>query len=130
MKHTRLLALVLALVLIVSLTACGGGNKKAIVGSWELTDGDGATYGMGVVFNKDGTMTYGLDLGGTGGDEWAEAMEGLKGLLEVKYKIKSDTVMEVEASALFGLAKEKADVEYSLNGDSLYFDGSTYTRVI
>ena len=37
--------------------------------------------------------------------------------------------MEVTMKALMGLAKEKVTVTYSLDGDTLVFDGATYTRV-
>lgn len=42
----KILAFALALVMILTLAACGSGNKKAIVGSWELTDGESATFGL------------------------------------------------------------------------------------
>ena len=50
-------------------------------------------------------------------------------LLSMEYEIKGDTEMEITMKALFGLAKEKATVAYELNGDTLVFDGATYTRV-
>ncbi len=124
----RLMALALSLVLILVVTACGG-NKKAIVGTWELTDGESTTYGVALQFNKDGTLSYGLGGSGTETAEFVDAMKELEGLLEVKYKVINDTTMEVTASALFGLTKETAEMEYSLDGDTLVFDGATYARV-
>ena len=32
-------------------------------------------------------------------------------------------------SAFMGMAKESNDVEYTLDGDTLVFDGATYTRI-
>lgn len=135
MKHTKkILVLVLALLLLVSLCACGG-NKKAIVGMWQIVDVETATeYGMGIEFTKDGKMRYGLtedmleDLG-SDTDAWEEAMEGLEYLMSIEYKVKSNTEMEITVSALFGLAKEKTTVPYELKGDTLTFDGATYKRV-
>ena len=49
--------------------------------------------------------------------------------MSIEYKIKSDTEMEVTVSALFGLQKESTTVTYSLDGDTLEFDGAVYTRV-
>ena len=49
--------------------------------------------------------------------------------MSIDYKIKSDTEMEVTVSAFMGLAKETTTVSYTLDGDSLTFDGATYTRV-
>ena len=49
--------------------------------------------------------------------------------MSIEYKIKSDTEMEVTVSALFGLSKESSTIAYSLDGDTLVFDGATYTRV-
>ena len=135
----KLFALLLALVMLLSLTACGGGsNKKNIVGMWQIVDTETQTeYGMGLEFTKDGKLRYGLTedvlLGLTDGeadsDDWADAMEGLELLMNIEYKIKSDTEMEVTVSALFGLSKESSTVAYSLDGDTLVFDGATYTRV-
>ena len=56
-------------------------------------------------------------------------MKGLEMLMKIKYKIKSDTEMEITVSAMLGLAKESTTVAYSLDGDTLVFDGATYTRV-
>ncbi len=48
MKTKTLLAL---LVLVLTLTACGGGPKNEIVGTWEDTDG------IQYVFEADGSMS-------------------------------------------------------------------------
>ena len=132
MKTKKILIILLAVLLVLSLGACGGGNKKAIVGSWKLTDGDGGEYGVALVFNKDGTMSYGFDIDWGEGDEAEEledAMEDLKGLLTIEYKVKSDTMMKITVKALMGLASESTEVEYQLDGDTLVFDGSTYQRL-
>ena len=50
-------------------------------------------------------------------------------LMKIEYEIKSDTEMVITVSAMFGLAKESDTVTYELNGDTLVFDGATYTRV-
>ena len=134
----KALAILLALMMVLALTACGGGNKNALVGTWKLVDEETeAEYGLGIEFKKDGTLVYGLteDMFSQMGsedmseDEWEEAMEGLSYLMNIEYKVKSDTEMEIKVSAMFGLASEKAMVPYSLNGDTLEFDGATYTRV-
>ena len=49
--------------------------------------------------------------------------------MSIKYEIKSDTEMEITMSALMGLKKEKVTVTYKLDGDTLEFDGATYSRV-
>ncbi|NLC79263.1 MAG: hypothetical protein GX683_06020 [Ruminococcaceae bacterium] len=132
----KALSVILILVLALSFAACGNPAQKAIVGAWELVDTETeATYGFGLEFKKDGTMSYGLteelvaSLGELSEEEAEEALEGMGYLMEITYKVKSDTVMEITVSALMGLAKEKTDVEYSLNGDTLVFDGATYQRV-
>ena len=126
----RLLAILLAAVLLLSLTACGG-NKKDIVGTWELVDKETQTeYGLGLEFTKDGKLHYGLtedDLTTLTGDE--DVDKALSYLMSIEYKIKSDTEMETTMKALFGLAKEKTVIPYSLDGDTLVFDGNTYARV-
>ena len=125
----KILAFALALVMILTLAACGSGNKKAIVGSWELTDGESATFGLGFTFEKDGTLTLGIP-GLEDSDEYADVMKGLGAIMSMKYKIKSDSVIEVTMSALMGLGgKETIEVSYSLNGDTLVFDGATYKRL-
>ena len=134
----KLLALTLVLALLLSLTACGSSNKKDIVGTWHIVDEDTATeYGIGIEFTKDGKLRYGLteemfrnladeDMSDS---EWDDAMEGLDMLMSIEYDVKSDTEMEITVSAMFGLAKEKTTIPYSLEGDTLTFDGATYTRV-
>ena len=128
----RLLALLLAAMMLLSLTACGGSeNEKNIIGTWELVDKETETeYGLGIEFTKDGEMRYGLTeevLTSLTGDEDVDA--ALDMLMTIKYEIKSDTEMEITVSAMFGLAKESTIVAYELNGDVLTFDGATYQKV-
>jgi len=134
----KLLATVLALAMLLTLVACGGGNKKNIIGMWQIVDTETATeYGVGIEFTKDGKLRYGLTEdsleGLTGGEatgeDWADAMEGLEALMSIEYEIKSDTEMEITMSAFLGLAKETATVTYKLDGDTLTFDGAAYSRV-
>ncbi len=139
MTMKKFLAFLLAAMMLLSLTACGGGsNKKNIVGMWQIVDTETQTeYGMGLEFTKEGKLRYGLTedvlLGLTDGeadsDDWADAMEGLELLMNIEYKIKSDTEMEVTISAFMGLGKESTIVPYELKGDTLIFDGGTYSRV-
>lgn len=135
MKHTKkLFVLLLVLLMLVSLCACGG-NKKDIVGVWQIVDVDSATeYGVGIEFTKDGKLRYGvtedmLESLGSDSDAWEEAMEGLDYLMSIEYKVKSNTELEITMKALFGLAKEKATVPYELKGDTLTFDGAVYKKV-
>ena len=128
----KLLAIVLAALMLLSLAACGSsGNKQAIIGTWKLVDEETQTeYGLGLQFTKDGKLRYGLtadDLTTLTGDEDVDM--ALSYLMSIEYKIKSDTEMEVTVSALFGLQKESTTVTYSLDGDTLEFDGAVYTRV-
>ena len=126
------LVLLLAALMLLSMAACGGSNnEKNIIGTWALVDKETETeYGLGIEFTKDGEMRYGLTedvLAGLTGDEDVDA--ALDMLMTIKYKIKSDTEMEVTVSAMFGLAKETTTVSYKLDGDSLSFDGADYQRV-
>ena len=128
----KLLAMILAALMLLSLAGCSGsGNKQAIVGTWKLVDEELETeYGVGIEFTKDGKLYYGLtaeDLTTLTGDE--DADKALSYLMSIEYDIKSDTEMEVTVSALFGLSKETTTVVYSLDGDTLEFDGATYARV-
>lgn len=129
------IAIALALLMVITLASCGGsGNKKAIIGTWQLTDTETETeYGLGIEFTKDGKLRYGLTedvlKGLTEGEDVEDALAGLDLLMSIEYKVKSDTEMEVTVKAMFGLAKETTTVVYSLQGDTLEFDGATYTRV-
>ena len=126
----KLLAIFLAAMMLLSLSACGGGNKKDIVGTWHIVDETTQTeYGLGIQFEKDGTLRYGLTEEMFGEDVSEDDLAALDILMKMEYKIKSDTEMEVTMKALMGLAKEKVTVTYSLDGDTLVFDGVTYTRV-
>ena len=128
----KLLAILLAAMMVFTLAACGKStNEKAIIGTWKLVDEETQTeYGLGLQFTKDGKLVYGLtegDLTTLTGDE--DVDKALSYLMSIKYKIKSDTEMEVTVSALLGLKKESSTVAYTLDGDTLEFDGATYTRV-
>lgn len=126
----KLLAIFLAAMMLLSLSACGGGNKKDIVGTWHIVDETTQTeYGLGIQFEKDGTLRYGLTEEMFGEEVSEEDLAALDFLMKMEYKIKSDTEMEVTMKALMGLKKEKVTVTYSLDGDTLVFDGVTYTRV-
>ena len=137
MRSKRFLAVILTVVMILALTACGGGgNKKDIVGTWHIMDEETATeYGLGIEFEKDGTLRYGLTeelltgLSDADGEDVEDALAGLDMLMSIEYEIKSDTEMEVTVKALFGLAKESETITYELKGDTLKFDGAEYTRV-
>lgn len=131
----KILAILLAAAVLLSFTACGkSSNKKAIVGAWQLVDTELETeYGLGIEFEKDGTLRYGFTedvlAGLTGGEVSDDALEGLDMLMKIEYDIESDTEMKITVSAMFGLAKESDIVAYELKGDTLVFDGATYTRV-
>lgn len=134
----KMLALLITVMMVVSLTACGGGNEKKIVGMWQIVDEETATeYGFGIEFTEDGKMRYGLTedvlFGLTGGEadseDWEDAMKGLDALMTIEYDVKSDTEMEITMKAYLGLMKEKVTVPYELDGDTLVFDGATYSRV-
>ncbi len=125
----KLTAIILAICLLLLLSACGG-TKKDIVGTWHIVDETTQTeYGLGIQFEKDGTLRYGLTEEMFGEDVTEEELAALDFLMKMEYKIKSDTEMEITMKALMGLAKEKVTVAYSLDGDTLVFDGVTYTRV-
>ena len=101
---------------------------------WKAVDTETQTeYGLGIEFTKDGTLRYGLTTdvleGLSDGEEVEDILAGLDMLMTIEYEAKSDTEMEITASALFGLAKEKTTIQYSIDGDTLTFDGATYTRV-
>lgn len=129
------LALLLAAALLFCVAACGkSSNEKAIIGAWQLVDTELETeYGLGIEFEKDGTLRYGFTEDVleslTNGEVSDDALEGLDMLMKIEYDILSDTEMEITVSALFGLAKESDTVSYSLSGDTLIFDGATYTRI-
>lgn len=134
----KMLALLITVMMVVSLTACGGGNEKKIVGMWQIVDKETATeYGFGIEFTEDGKMRYGLTedvlLGLTDGEadseDWEDAMKGLDALMTIEYDVKSDTEMEITMKAYLGLMKEKVTVPYELDGDTLVFDGATYSRM-
>jgi len=130
----KIMAMCMIIVVVLSFSACKSANEKAIVGTWKVVDTETETeYGLGLEFSKDGKLRYGLTedvfKGLAEGEDVDEAMAGLDALMSIEYKIKSDTEMEITAKALLGLAKESDTVEYSLDGDSLVFDGAKYTRV-
>ncbi len=128
----KLFALLLALMMVFALAACGNhANQKAVVGAWQLVDQETQTeYGLGIQFTEDGKFYYGLtsdDLTSLTGD--ADVDKALSYLMSIEYEVISDTEMEMTISAVFGIQKETSTVTYSLNGDTLEFDGAVYKRV-
>ncbi len=126
----KIIALTLTFIMLLALVSCGGNpNKKAIIGTWKLVDTETETeYGLGIQFTDDGKVRYGLTEDMFDDGDIDEALAGLDMLMTIKYKVLSDTEMELTASALFGLASESDTVEYKLDGDTLIFDGVEYTR--
>ena len=126
----KIISIALVLIMIFALASCGGSpNEKGIIGTWKLVDTETETeYGLGIQFTDDGKVRYGLTEDMFEGGDIDEALAGLDMLMTIEYEIKSDTEMELTASALFGLAKESDTVEYKLDGDILIFDGVEYTR--
>lgn len=131
----KFLVILLMGAVALGLVACGGGSgNKAIVGTWRVVDTETQTeYGLGIEFTEDGKLRYGLTSdvleSAADGENVEDVLAGLDMLMTIEYEVKSNTEMEVVASALFGLAEEKTTVTYSLDGDTLTFDGATYTRV-
>ncbi len=131
----KILTIVLAVMMLLTLSACGGHpNQSAIVGTWKLVDTETETdYGLGIEFTADGKIRYGLTedilTGLAEGENVDDAMAALDMLMTIEYKILSDSEMEITVSAMFGLAKESDTTTYKLTGDTLEFDGATYTRV-
>lgn len=133
----KALAMILILVMVMSMAACGGSAiEKELIGMWKLVDTESeeeTEYGLGIEFTKDGKLRYGLTEDVLEGLEVEEndmddAMEGLEMLMTIEYEVLSENEMEVTASAFMGLASESATIAYSLDGDTLEFDGATYKR--
>ncbi len=126
-------------------------KRPELIGTWELvvveedttndgTDVDNAEdalsdidFGMGIEFTKDGKLRYGFDTESLdsieNGANMEDILDGMEMLVTIYYDVKSDTELELTVSALMGMAKESQTVEYSLDGDTLVFDGTTYNRV-
>lgn len=126
----QFLAFLLSAALALTLTACGGGNAKDIVGTWEITDSEtSAAFGWGIRFDEDGSFFFAAG-SEAGGDELDEAFESMQALYSIAYKVKSDSELELTQKLFGGLGgKETSTVTYALDGDTLTFDGAAYTRV-
>lgn len=125
MKRIGTLTLTL---LLLFLCACGSGNQKAIVGTWDVTDDAGGTYGWGIRFDRDGKFYFAATA--ADGQELDEAFQAMQALYTIEYKLTSDTELELTQKILGGLGgKETHLVAYALDGDTLTFDGAAYTRV-
>ncbi len=128
-------------------TPAGVTNTKnpALIGTWKLDttaensgeeSGENSLdieFGLGIEFTKDGKLRYGFteDVFESlqSGVDMEEAINGMEFLVTIYYEVKSDTELDITISAIMGLAKETQTVEYSLKGDTLVFEGATYTRV-
>jgi len=141
MKTTfKVYAVICVLLLsLCLLSSCGKGGsiQKQLVGVWEATNTESSkTYGASLEFTKDGKLKMGVDLSAlsdaTGVDlsskELNQTLDIIGSLYEVEYKIINDHTIEVKTKAFFGLATEKHEVEFSLDGDMLRFDDGIYKR--
>lgn len=121
MRHKRLWAAVLALMLVFSLSACGGENATtapteaetaeptptldpaaALAGTWTNKEG------VGLKFTEDGTLKLsglGLDLGGD----------------TFSYEVSGDNTLTLTAT-VGGILSAGKDVPYGLMGDTLYIE--------
>jgi len=130
----RILLIVLAALLLLSATACG---KKSLEGKWKLVGAEGSDYaemeafGAEIYFVFDNEkVTFEFDFSNSELSEeeqqYAESMLGMMTLIQITYEVKSDTELEMTTSA-FGQT-ETETVQYSLEGDTLTFEGATFER--
>ena len=113
-------------------TAASENNETGDAGEAEAALSD-IDFGMGIEFTEDGKLRYGFDLESLEsiavGADMNDVLGGMEMLITIYYEVKSDTELTLTVSALMGMKKESQTVEYSLDGDTLVFDGATYTRV-
>ncbi len=108
-------------------------SVEAVESSESGTTLSDVDFGMGIEFTEDGKLRYGFDSEAldsvASGANMDDILGGMEMLVTIYYDVKSDTELELTISALMGMQKESQTVTYSLDGDTLVFDGSTYTRV-
>lgn len=126
MRHKRLWAAVLALMLVFSLSACGGENATtapteaetaeptptldpaaALVGTWTNKDG------VGLKFTSDGTLKLsglGFNLGGD----------------TFTYEVTGENSLTLTATA-GGFISTDMEAPYGIVGDTLYIDIGDYS---
>ena len=115
--------------------ADGTADEDSAAAASDTADGtlSDIDLGMGIEFTGDGKLRYGFDTESlesvAGGANMDDVLGGMEMLITIYYEVKSDTELELTVSALMGMKKESQTVEYSLDGDTLVFDGATYTRV-
>lgn len=130
----RVMLIVLAVLLVLTIAACG---QKGIEGRWKLVGGEGGEFSdfeeIGADFIielKGGTMKWEFDLSNSGmtdeEKQYAEAMLGMFTMATMTYKVVSDTELEMTISMMG--ETETDTVEYSLNGDTLIIEGTTFKR--
>ncbi|MBQ9988929.1 MAG: hypothetical protein IJP30_04255 [Clostridia bacterium] len=131
-RFTAVALAALMLMMAFALVACGG--EKTIVGTWKTDDSEAAGLGelpgtLFFIFEKDGSARFELDLKGLDGDEKAagELANGVLSMMEIGYEILSDTEIEMTLSVMG--ETDVSTVEYSLNGDTLVFEGVEFKRV-
>jgi uncharacterized lipoprotein YehR (DUF1307 family) len=124
----RVFLIVLAVLMIVSLTACG---KKGIEGKWKYVSGDAgdlSSFGEGIFITfKGGKVTMELDPKAEGVTaEQKQFIQSLLAMMTISYKIVSDTQLELSISVLGQSQKET--VTYKVDGDTLTLEGAIYKR--
>lgn len=124
----RVFLIILAVLLIVSLTACG---KKGLEGKWRYVAGDTGSleeFGNALIMNfNNGKLTMELDPKATGiTAEQRQAFTQLMGMTTMTYVIKSATQIEMTMT-MFG-ETDTSTVDYKLDGDTLTFQGAQFKR--
>lgn len=130
MKTRRIFCLALVVVFAFALVACGGGGGNGIEGKWKFVSGESDYSEMGnfyMVFSG-GKVTIEFDTTGLSEEEKAsvEFAQSMMSLMEIKYKVVSDTQLEMTVSA-FG-ESETDTVEYKIENNKLTFDGGVFER--
>jgi len=123
----RMTAIFLSLLLVLTLSGCAG-RAKDLLGDWAIAYGEAGRFGYMIRFAKSGEFfcTPGYDSAIAIGNLDA-AYKQTRRSMQLEYELISDRRMRVQVLVLG--EKIKMTIAYTLEGDSLLFDGCNYRRV-
>lgn len=128
------LAVTLAILMVLALSACGTKNKQVLIGKWqaEAEGTESETFGYAFTFEKDGVLTYdlsGLEEFGVEGEEFEEGVEALGTVMSLNYEVVDSDTIALYAK-MFGMKGDAEEITYELvDENTLVLDGVRYVRV-
>jgi uncharacterized SAM-binding protein YcdF (DUF218 family) len=125
----RILAfIILAAALLMPLSGCED-RKARLIGDWTLVSEGGGRFGYMLRFEKSGAMYCMPGLtGGVSVRSVDEEFGRMRRYYSIYYNVKTDRIIELRINVFDN--DITLEIDYSVDGDVLVFDGTAYRRIV